>query len=66
MPTLQIAGVAVEFPKDPYPCQSSFMERAITAMTRSENASRRRTRMAISSDPPSLLLLPAMMSSFSF
>jgi regulator of telomere elongation helicase 1 len=38
MPTLQIAGVAVEFPKDPYPCQSSFMERAITAMTRSENA----------------------------
>ncbi|GFR40211.1 hypothetical protein Agub_g777, partial [Astrephomene gubernaculifera] len=35
---LQIAGIPVEFPFEPYPCQRDFMESVITALQQGKNA----------------------------
>jgi regulator of telomere elongation helicase 1 len=38
MPTLTIAGIPVEFPKNPYPCQVAYMEKVIEALNKKQNA----------------------------
>lgn len=38
MPTLRIEGISVNFPFNPYPCQVTYMEKVITALSTSSNA----------------------------
>jgi regulator of telomere elongation helicase 1 len=38
MPKLIVEGIEVHFPRDPYPCQISYMEHNIRALLRSSNA----------------------------
>ncbi len=38
MPKLQIEGIEVDFPFEPYACQRDYMERVIQALNKGENA----------------------------
>lgn len=38
MPTLNIGGVPVEFPKEPYECQITYMDKVIQALNHGKNA----------------------------
>ncbi|TPP58037.1 Regulator of telomere elongation helicase 1 [Fasciola gigantica] len=38
MPTVNISGVGIEFPHEPYPCQVEYMKELLTALNNNQNA----------------------------